>query len=163
MRPLAVSAEGNQAKCWAIPAMVFAILSCIGFIGNAWIQGIGGILALIASSMIICCDAAKAAGKLQACFVLFILGGIIEIVGGIVAVILFFSWKAGIEEGCLSAYGNAAADYDNCVNTMVGIVGAIIWPSVGLAVVSGVLILIAGVKANAAKGALLKGGGGGMA
>ena len=162
MRPLAVSAEGNQAKCWAIPAMVFAILSCIGFIGNAWIQGIGGILALIASSMIICCDAAKAAGKLQACFVLFILGGIIEIVGGIVAVILFFSWKAGIEEGC-QIYGTSGVHYDNCVNTMVGIVGAIIWPSVGLAVVSGVLILIAGVKANAAKGALLKGGGGGMA
>ena len=33
-----VPPQTNTAKCWAIPNMVFTIISCIGFLGGAWVQ-----------------------------------------------------------------------------------------------------------------------------
>ena len=71
----------NSAKCWAIPGLVFAILSCIGFLAYAWIQGVGGILACVGTSIVICCGPEKGKpggdGKMMAAFVLMLIGAIV--------------------------------------------------------------------------------------
>ena len=60
------TAEVNSAKCWAIPALVFSIIALIGFIAGGWVQAIGGLLACIGSSILICGgpkDGSAAGGK----------------------------------------------------------------------------------------------------
>jgi len=155
--------EVNTAKCWAISVLVFGILACIGFLGGAWIQGIGGILCCVGSGILICCgpESGKPGGdgKENAAAICMIIGGAIEIIGAVVGLIVFFGIKSRAEESCsyLSGYGSAESD---CINTAVGIAGVVIFPSVGLGVVSAILSIIAGVNACKAKNALAGGKGG---
>lgn len=149
--------EVNTAKCWAISVLVFGILACIGFAGGAWIQGIGGILCCVGSGILICCgpESGKPGGdgKENAAAICMIIGGVIEIIGAVVGLILFFGIKSRAEESCayLAGYGSAEED---CVNTTVGFVAVIIFPSVGFGCVAGILAIVAGSMACKAKAAL---------
>merc|ERR1711998_654032 len=51
----ALSNEQNSARCWSVPMLIFGILGCLGFIVSAWTAGAGGILSIIASSLVLCC------------------------------------------------------------------------------------------------------------
>ena len=54
----------NSAKCAAVGALIAAILACLGFVAGGWLAGIGGILGILASSMLLCCGPnKKAEGK----------------------------------------------------------------------------------------------------
>ena len=157
-----VPTEVNTAKCWAIPVMVFAIFSCIGFLGGAWIQGVGGILSLIGSSILICCGpkaGGGGAGSCMAAFVLMLLGAIAELVGAVIGLILYF--------GVVDTAVNVTCNYDGdtgstsgaeqgCLDFVLGITAIIIYPSVGLGVVAGVLALVAAIMAMKAKNSLGK-------
>lgn len=149
--------EVNTAKCWAVSVLVFGILACIGFAGGAWIQGIGGILCCVGSGILVCCgpESGKPGGdgKENAAAICMIIGGVIEIIGAVVGLILFFGVKSRAEEACAvySGYGSAETD---CINTAVGIAGIIIFPSVGLGVIAGILACVAGMHACKAKAAL---------
>lgn len=45
----------NTGKCFAVVMLVLGILSCIGFFGGSILGGIGGIVAIVAGSMPLCC------------------------------------------------------------------------------------------------------------
>ena len=120
------------------------------------IAGIGGILGTIASGILICCGPPHeggGAGKMQACMVLCAIGALCEIAGAAVGVALFFGWKADIEEGCgVAVYG--AAYSQACVDLAVGLVGSLVWPSTGVSIVAGVLMVVCAMKCKVAMAAL---------
>ena len=96
-----VPPQVNTAKCWSIPVMVFAIISCMGLpvglvVWPCLISGVGGIVALVGSSILICCgpsDASAGAGKMMAGFILMLIGAICEL-GGAIAGLIFNVWLA---------------------------------------------------------------------
>jgi hypothetical protein len=59
--------KANHAKNLAIAVLVFGVLSCVGISAGEWLGGVGGILSVVASSMIICCAPPQAGpGKVSA-------------------------------------------------------------------------------------------------
>ena len=48
-------AEYQTLRCWAIGTLTFGILTLIGFLIPPYIGAIGGFLAVIGSSLVICC------------------------------------------------------------------------------------------------------------
>jgi len=85
--------EANKAKCFVISCFVFSIFSMIGFFGG-WsgiVGAIGGILACIASSILMCCapkSPSEGGGKFTGAGVLLLIAGIIQLIMAIVTVIL---------------------------------------------------------------------------
>ena len=156
----AVSPEVNKAKCWAIPALIFSIISCIGFLGGAWLQGIGGICGIVAASVLICCGPramAEGDGKLTAAFVLFIIATATEIIGAILGVILFLQAEARIRNTCVFQHANtASAGYTTCYNLLIGLTATFIWPAVIIGGVAGVFCLLATIFSWQARAAVKK-------
>ena len=138
----------------------------VGFIGGAWIQGLGGILICTGSSILVCCgptNATVGAGKEMAAFVLMLIGAIVEVIGAIVGVILFFAWAATLRETCETSWGfipGAAGEaaVTDCVNTSTGFLALIIWPVVAFGIITGILSLVAAIMAKMGH-ASMKGGG----
>jgi len=84
--------EANKAKCFVIACFVFSIFSMIGFgVGvTGAIGAVGGILACVASSILICCSpksTAEGNGKYTAACVMLFIAGIVQVVCGIVVVV----------------------------------------------------------------------------
>ena len=49
--------EVNKTRCVAIAVMVFGVISCLGFlVPGLWWGGLGGILAVVGSSVVLCCS-----------------------------------------------------------------------------------------------------------
>ena len=158
-----VPPQTNTAKCWAIPNMVFTIISCIGFLGGAWVQGIGGILGLIACSIQICCgptkNAPNEAGKETAAGVLYILGAICEIGGAILGLLIFLGIQAAAVESCTASWGWLSQNsVDECVSVTVDLTAILIFPSVGLGVIAGALQVVSAFMSFKSMGALKAGG-----
>ena len=149
-----VSPAVNSAKCWAIPALVFAIISMVGFIGGAWVQGIGGIIVCIGSSILICCgptSETEGAGKCMAAFVLMLIGGIIELLGAVLGLVFYFAVVGSARESCETSWGwLSEQSVQDCVNTTVGIMSILVFPSVAIGIVTGVLVIVGSVKAKQA-------------
>ena len=152
--------EVKAASCAAISVLVMGVLSCIGLLlaslTGPLIAGIGGILGTIGSSIVICCGpptTGGGAGKMQACMYLCAIGCLLEIGGAAVGIALFFGWKANIETGC-AVYGNSGPSYDSCVNGLVGLVGALVWPSVGISFGAGAAMIDCALKSKKAVAAL---------
>lgn len=145
--------QTNSAKCWSIPIMIFAIISCIGFLGGAWVQGIGGVLGLVASSMLICCGpkaAGEGGGMTQGAMILYVLGAIAEILGAVLGLLAYFA--------LVDTYTTTCGGSEQCLNLAVGITAIIIFPSVALGIVAGVLQLVGAFKAFKSKQAIDAGG-----
>ena len=70
----------NTAKSVAIATLTFAICSCTGFAGPYWFASIGGILAVVGTSIILCCATEVPAGHV-ACSVLCAVSAILHAVG----------------------------------------------------------------------------------
>ena len=70
----------DRAKSVAIATLTFAILSCLGFAGPYWFPSIGGILAIVGTSIILCCATEVPAGHV-ACSVLCAVAAILHAVG----------------------------------------------------------------------------------
>lgn len=148
----------NSAKCWAIPALIFGIISCIGLalsaITGPLIAGLGGIVGTIGASILICCGPAAGQpggdGKMMAGAVLMGIAAGVEIIGAIVGIALFFSWEAGIRSGCGGS--------QSCYDAFVGFTAILMWPSVAVSIIAGIIFIVAAVKSAQARSALLAGG-----
>ena len=89
-----VSKEVNSAKCASIGALTCGILACLGFFVGGWPAGVGGILAIIASSMLLCCGpTARGQGKdmHMASWILYLIGAVACAGGIIVALVAYFA------------------------------------------------------------------------
>ena len=79
-----VAPEVNKSKCFAGCALGFGIVTLLGFgvPGGGWVSSIGGLLGLIAGSMLCCCCGPKATGRRHpAAAVLAIISTICYLVG----------------------------------------------------------------------------------
>ena len=87
-----VAPEVNKAKCFAGCALGFGIVTLLGFgvPGGGWVSSIGGLLGLIAGSMLCCCgpkSKGQGGGLHRAAAVLAILSTICYLVGAILCVV----------------------------------------------------------------------------
>lgn len=146
--------------------MVFSIISCIGFLGGAWVQGIGGVLGLVASSMLICCGpkaAGEGGGMTQGAMILYILGAIAEILGAVLGLLAYFALVDSYKTGCDynmdgTIESGTYPDEQGCMDLLVGFTAVIIFPSVALGIVAGVLQLVGAFMAFKSKQAIAAGG-----
>ena len=91
----------NQAKCMAIGAFVMSILSLIGFLIS--VPGaIGGLLSIVAASILMCCGPKPGdpATKLTACFVLFIFGAVLHLLGALLCIIWYIGVVSDADDWC---------------------------------------------------------------
>ena len=150
-----VSQQVNAAKCASVGALVCGILACLGFLVGGWLAAIGGILAIIASGMLVCCGpTAKGAGKGKhtAALVLYLIGALLCVIGAIVAITTYFAVSESAQVTCASSSygGNDKASTDACVNLILGLSAILIWPAVVLAVFSAAMSTWGAVSAFSA-------------
>lgn len=146
--------------------MIFAIISCIGFVGGAWIQGIGGVLGLIGSSLLICCgpsSSGQGGGIMLAALILYIIGALAEIIGAIVGLIAYLGLAAQYTLMCDydssgSIESGGIPSEQDCMNTLLGLTAIFIFPAVIVGFVAGVLQIVGAVMAWKAKKAIEGGG-----
>jgi len=111
--------EANKAKCFVISCLVFSIFSVLGF--GLWIPGIigaiGGIIACVASSIIICCGpkgVEEGSGKFTAASVMLFISGIIQLIMGIVVIVWMIRTLDDVndddENWCKDRYSNCDVD-----------------------------------------------------
>jgi len=101
--------EANTAKAFAITVLVFAVIDLLTFAIQGWAAGVASILAIIASSMLVCCAPPSSGpgkgGIFKATGVLALIATIVHLVG---AILLIITWM-GINTATLSR--------DSCVAT----------------------------------------------
>mmetsp|Transcript_37885 Transcript_37885/g.96207 ORF Transcript_37885/g.96207 Transcript_37885/m.96207 type:complete len:262 (+) Transcript_37885:25-810(+) len=109
--------EANKAKCFVISCFVFSILSIIGFwFGAPGIIGaICGILACIASSILMCCPpkgVEEGNGKFIAASVMLFIAGITQLIMGIVVIVWMIRALNEVNEStyCKDRYSNCDVD-----------------------------------------------------
>jgi len=162
-----LGAATNSAKCASVGAMIAGILACLGFLVGGWLAGIGGILGIIAASMLLCCGPSKKGegkGMHTASLVLYILAAILAIAGLALALSAYFNVLAAAKTGCAMHTDSQDAE-DSCVGLVMGLTGILIWPAVILAAVSAAMDIWGAVAAGKAMKAIteeMSGGGGGI-
>merc|ERR1711977_799588 len=88
--------------------------------------------------------------------VLMGLGGVMEVVGAVVGIALFFSWKQTLEVACGAIGGGTlTAAQQTCVDLSVGFVAWLMWPSVVISIVAGLIMFVAAFMSYKARNALL--------
>jgi len=108
--------EANKAKCFAIACFIFSIFSMIGFAGGipGVIGALGGILACVASSILMCCPpktVADGGGKFMASGVILLLAGVMQIIMAIVVLIAMIAALNEVAKGhCEERYVSCTAD-----------------------------------------------------
>lgn len=165
MPTLAVPPQTNSAKCWSIAILLLSIISCLAFVVNALLQGIGGILGVVGSSILICCGPKKesdASGSTLAAAILFATGAGLELVGAILGITAYLSLVQtyiGLCDADSSGSIEAGGE-QSCMDFLTGFTGIFIWPTVIIGGAAGILQLVGAVFAWKSKQALDSGKGG---
>jgi hypothetical protein len=111
--------EANKAKCFVIACFVFSLFSMIGFAGGMaspamFVGALCGILACVASSILMCCapkSTAEGGGKFTAAGALLLIAGIIQLIMGIVVIIQMIVVLNEVQKGwCDDYYKTCATD-----------------------------------------------------
>jgi hypothetical protein len=121
----------NTAKSVAIATLIFAIFSCTGFAGPYWFASIGGILAVVGTSIILCCATEVPAGHL-ACSVLCAVSAILHAIG----VCLDVYWVATILTITQDSHDTDSVHNQSAVT---GVYIWLIWPICLFGIVSCIL------------------------
>jgi len=168
--------KANATKSLGAAVMTFGILTCIGFLVGGWLSGIGGILSLVASGLILCCGPPQTGpgmgGKFKAAAILSGVAALIHLIGAIL-MIQIITASNNVDNSCVDSIcgGNtwsqqwcsdtsnycdseshcrdsgAGVDLCNAVGDAVaGWIAIIFWPAIVLALVSFALELAFGVK-----------------
>lgn len=134
----------NRARSLAGATLAFAIVSCIGFVIPAyWFPGLGGLLGIIGTSLILCC-ASESLGCHIACATSCALAAALHAAG--VGLYIWF----------YTAVVAAASDVDGPVVT-AAYIGVLVWPAVILNAISLVLEVAQVVLCVKASAAILAG------
>jgi len=108
--------EANKAKCFVIACFVFSLFSMIGFAGGlpGIVGALCGILACVASSILMCCapkSTAEGGGKFTAAGALLLIAGIIQLIMGIVVIVQMIVLLNEVQKGwCDDFYKTCATD-----------------------------------------------------
>jgi uncharacterized membrane protein len=113
--------EANKAKCFAISCFVFSIFSLVGFMGRipGVVGAIGGLLACIASSMLMCCAPKKVEEgpcKFTAAGVMLLIAGILQLIMTVVVVVFMIMVLTEVNEDgyCADRYKSCNTDSNGC-------------------------------------------------
>jgi hypothetical protein len=118
--PLPGVSQVKKAITLAGATLAFAIVSCLGFLIPYWFPGLGGVLGIIAASVILCCAGNSKGGHI-ACAVLCILAAFFH-AGGI-GICIWFYTKIGDALAVSDVSGVSA-------ETAAAWVSILIWPAV---------------------------------
>lgn len=126
----------NKARSLAGATLAFAIVSCLGFvIPLYWFPGLGGLLGIIGTSIIVCCAGSSHGGHI-ACAALCMLAAILHAVG--VGIYIWF-----YAEAVSAAWESAGSEYDADVQLAVAAwVWILVWPTVIFNLISMILEII---------------------
>jgi len=111
----------KSGKCWGIVCLVFGIITCSNIILMALGAGptlalLGGILLIIAGSMVLCClSPQNARCYFKSAMVLAILAGVAQLTGAII----LLTWIIAINE---ATDDNDAEEFGDAVNNFLTIV-----------------------------------------
>jgi len=166
--------KANATKSLGAAVMTFGILTCIGFVVGGWLSGVGGILSLVASGLVLCCGPPQTGpgmgGKFKAASILAGIAGLIHVIGAILMIVIVTAAN-DVDNSCIDSictnYGttwctdtsNYCASESQCEEygsgvELCGAIGAavagwisiILWPAIVLALVSFALELAFAVK-----------------
>jgi len=110
----------NKAKCHAIACFVFSIFSLLGFASPpaGSVGAVGGLLACIASSILMCCGpkAGEGGQKFLTAGVLLLIGGIIQLIMFAVIIVLMIMVLTAVHENawCDKRYKPCTAATNGC-------------------------------------------------
>jgi hypothetical protein len=169
-------AKANATKSLGAAVMTFGILTCIGFIVGGWLSGIAGILALVASSLILCCGPPQTGpgmgGKFKAAAILSFVAALLHLIGAILMLLVIVAANS-VDSQCIDALCSGSTWSSNfCSDTQTicsseaqcrehasgiefcegagdavsALAGIILWPAIILALASMALELAFGVK-----------------
>ena len=98
-----VAPEVNKAKCFAGCALGFGIVTLLGFgvPGGGWVSSIGGLLGLIAGSMLCCCgpkSPGQGGGIHIAAAVLGIISSVCYLVGTILCIVIIIQVNTEVND-----------------------------------------------------------------
>lgn len=140
----------NSARSLAGATLAFAIVSCLGFVIPAyWFPGLGGLLGIIGTSIIICC-AGKSRGGHIACAVLCALAACLHAAG-----IGIYIWYYAEFSSAIAEVSSTSTELEAQVVTAW--VSVVIWPAVVLNCISFVLEVIQAVFCFKAASAIADG------
>jgi hypothetical protein len=120
--------EANKAKCFVIACFVFSIFSMIGFAGGipGVVGALCGILACIASSILMCCapkSTEDGGGKFTAAGVLLLLAGVVQLVMGTIVIVHMIMVLNEVNDSsyCKDRYSTCDVDTagNNCKDALV--------------------------------------------
>jgi len=87
---------GNTAKGMAAAVLTFAILSLVSFFSSGIIAGVGAVLAIIASSLVVCCARQQpgpgAGCTFKAAAILSLIAAIVHLVGAILMIVVYINF-----------------------------------------------------------------------
>jgi hypothetical protein len=110
--------EANKAKCFVISCFVFSIFSMIGFGAGipGIVGGVCGILACVASSILMCCapkTTAEGAGKFTAAFVMLLIAGILQVIMAIAILVTIIIAVTAVQESDYCSDRFKSCDFDD--------------------------------------------------
>jgi len=130
----------NKVKGVAIAVLVFGIISCLGFlVPGQWWGGLGGLLAVIGASVLLCCSgsgASASAGSHIGAGVLIASAAIVHAVAVIVYIVFWANVVNAVNDNCDDGvYSNPddpnnqdEVDCDALSGVASAFIGVLIWP-----------------------------------
>merc|ERR1712216_424130 len=96
--------EANRAICLSVGVLVCGVLSCISFLAfliwTAALMGVGGLFAVIGSSLLLCCYSGKQ--TLTGGMVCFVLALLLHLAGIIGTLVMYFQLWATTYNSCMA-------------------------------------------------------------
>lgn len=146
----------------AVATLIFGIISIIAFILPPYFSGLGGVLAVIGSSIVLCC-AGKWAGGHTACAVMCLLAFIVHIIGVIVDIVTYIGLTAAANTTAATLQGQqsgldaaqAAAMAALVQPAVASWIAAIFWPAIILCVICAFLELLQTIFSFQARSAIM--------
>ena len=119
----------------AIAVLVFGVISCLGFlVPGQWWGGIGGVLAVIGASVLLCCSgsgASASAGSHIGAGVLIASAAIVHAVAVIVYILFWANVVNAVNDNCdddVYSYNQDGVDCDDLASGVGAFIGVLIWP-----------------------------------
>jgi len=111
--------KANHAKCIGIAVLVFGVIDCLAFLAGGWLAGLAALLAVIASSLIVCCGPPQPGPgmgqKFRTAAIMSIIAAVLHFGGAIwMAAIAVAFHTTPLDENCIDNYcanGQYASQY----------------------------------------------------
>jgi len=139
----------NKVKGVAIAVLVFGIISCLGFlVPGQWWGGLGGLLAVIGASVLLCCSgsgASASAGSHIGAGVLIAIAATVHASAVIVYILFWANVVNEVSDDCDGDQDLDGVDCDALGGVASAFIGVLIWPIIVIDIATFVVELICAI------------------